>query len=376
MMGLLAQFLGQGQPQQPENLLAFAQPQQVGYGMYNGQPQAAPMPAPQKPASIWQRPEFLDALGKMGTTLSIAGSQGKSLGEGLSYGLGAFNSSMSQSQALKEQQAAAAAQQAQENERKQVEMLLKIAQMQNEADGRLATLGLQRETLNQQGQIAADTLDYKRDALELQKNTPTNQRLYSVIDPQTGKPTMLPAAQAAGLPTAPKEGNYSPEQRVLMKNAAEDAGAIDQSASVATSLLPTIAKIEAIDPDIGGPVMGRTLALSGKRQELENLLSVLQTSFKPFEGEGAISNYERELQAKAQPSITMGAEARLAALAAAKELIKIKQQKQQFKDSFIQQNGTWQGGSTAWNKMMDEKYGGAAGGGASADDDALLSKYE
>lgn len=90
-----------------------------------------------------------------------------------------------------------------------------------------------------------------------------------------------------------------------------------------------------------GVVGGRLPAFSSAAQIFDTTTAALQTKNNPFEGQGTISNFERELLARTIPSRSYRKETMQQSLEAAKALKIIQDKKQKFVANWKKTNGVW-----------------------------------
>ena len=90
-----------------------------------------------------------------------------------------------------------------------------------------------------------------------------------------------------------------------------------------------------------GVVGGRLPAFSSAAQSFDNATAALQTKNNPFEGQGTISNFERELLARTIPSRSYRKETMQQSFEAAKALKTIQDEKQKFVANWKKTNGVW-----------------------------------
>lgn len=90
-----------------------------------------------------------------------------------------------------------------------------------------------------------------------------------------------------------------------------------------------------------GVVGGRLPAFSSAAQSFDTTTAALQTKNNPFEGQGTISNFERELLARTIPSRSYRKETMQQSFEAAKALKTIQDKKQKFVANWKKTNGVW-----------------------------------
>lgn len=90
-----------------------------------------------------------------------------------------------------------------------------------------------------------------------------------------------------------------------------------------------------------GVVGGRLPAFSSGAQRFDTTTAALQTKNNPFEGQGTISNFERELLARTIPSRSYRKETMQQSFEAAKALKTIQDEKQKFVANWKKTNGVW-----------------------------------
>jgi hypothetical protein len=90
-----------------------------------------------------------------------------------------------------------------------------------------------------------------------------------------------------------------------------------------------------------GVVGGRLPAISPEAQQFDTASATLQTANNPYKGQGAISNFEREIFARTLPSRSYRKETMQKTFEASKALKEIQLEKQRFVSNWQQQNGSW-----------------------------------
>jgi hypothetical protein len=90
-----------------------------------------------------------------------------------------------------------------------------------------------------------------------------------------------------------------------------------------------------------GIVGGKLPAFSSEAQQFDAAAATLQTANNPYKGQGAISNFEREIFARTLPNRSYKKETMQKTFEASKALKEIQLEKQKFVAEWQQQNGSW-----------------------------------
>lgn len=162
---------------------------------------------------------------------------------------------------------------------------------------------------------------------------------------------------AQGAPKPVRSGGESTEQKTLGKELGKYNAAVDNAAEAAIGMEESLADLENAYKNTNRKgVVASVLPMaagSAEAQRFDQIATKMQFGESLFKGQGAVSNYERQLAQKATFNRAMEPEAFEEALAAAKELATIAKQKQAMKEQYYAEKGTLQGFSQYFNQYID-----------------------
>jgi hypothetical protein len=170
------------------------------------------------------------------------------------------------------------------------------------------------------------------------------------------------AWQAVRKQGSAKETTLSKERD---KQAAKQLAEIDQKANKALTGKAALNNIKKQYGELGagstGYIQGRLYPLTPAAQLFDKTAAQLRLLNNPYEGQGAVSNYEREMQNLASLDRKMSPANFAIAAEAQEKLLDISIQRQQAANEYVNKNGTLNGFEAAFNKALDDQYNSDSG---------------